>query len=558
MKLCQFLLWCLRCAGGLKCACGVPHLRWRSWLQWWLGGLAAACAPAAMATAVVLTPSEAAYVSSHRPVLCVDPDWWPFETINEQGAHAGIAADLHALVRERVGLQVQLYPARTWAAQLAASKAGQCALLSFVNRSPEREKWLIFTAPLLRDPNVLITREEFPFVTDLGTLRGKRIALPLGSAIYERIRADFPNLELIGTVSEEEAIGMVSDRRADMTLRSMIMAAHTIKRNGWFNLKINSQLPGYENQLRIGVARTETVLRDVLDKGVATITEAERDHIIDRYLEIRMVTDVDYTLVKWLAALLVAIVATSLFWLRRLRRVNTALHAALDDVRATEAEQRHFISMLSHEIRSPLAVIDSSVQLLTLRGSAESAPVLARIRRGVARLSSFFDNSLTQDRLSSSNFSLQHVDLDLAEIAVWAVESAELQSERHPVRLTLEPDLPRMQGDPTLLRILLVNLLSNAIKFSPPHQDICLHVSKTAQGLRLEVCDAGPGIPDDELPVIFERFRRGRGTGKIPGAGLGLALVARIVALHGGQIAAANRPEGGARFTVDLPVQPAA
>ena len=270
-----------------------------------------------------------------------------------------------------------------------------------------------------------------------------------------------------------------------------------------------------------------------------------------------MVTDVDYTLVKWLAALLVAIVATSLFWLRRLRRVNTALHAALDDVRATEAEQRHFISMLSHEIRSPLAVIDSSVQLLALRGSAESAPVLARIRRGVARLSSFFDNSLTQDRLSSSNFSLQHVDLDLAEIAVWAVESAELQSERHPVRLTLEPDLPRMQGDPTLLRILLVNLLSNAIKFSPPHQDICLHVSKTAQGLRLEVCDAGPGIPDDELPVIFERFRRGRGTGKIPGAGLGLALVARIVALHGGQIAAANRPEGGARFTVDLPVQPA-
>ena len=539
------------------CACGVPHLRQRSWLQWWLGLFAAACAPAAMATAVVLTPSEAAYVSSHRPVLCVDPDWWPFETINEQGAHAGIAADLHALVRERVGLKVQLYPARTWAAQLAASKAGQCALLSFVNRSPEREKWLIFTAPLLRDPNVLITREEFPFVTDLGTLRGKRIALPLGSAIYERIRADFPNLELIGTVSEEEAIGMVSDRRADMTLRSMIMAAHTIKRNGWFNLKINSQLPGYENQLRIGVARSETVLRDVLDKGVATITEAERDHIIDRYLEIRMVTDVDYTLVKWLAALLVAIVATSLFWLRRLRRVNTALHAALDDVRATEAEQRHFISMLSHEIRSPLAVIDSSVQLLTLRGSAESAPVLARIRRGVARLSSFFDNSLTQDRLSSSNFSLQHVDLDLAEIAVWAVESAELQSERHPVRLTLEPDLPRMQGDPTLLRILLVNLLSNAIKFSPPHQDICLHVSQTAQGLRLEVCDAGPGIPDDELPVIFERFRRGRGTGKIPGAGLGLALVARIVALHGGQIAAANRPEGGARFTVDLPVQPA-
>ncbi len=510
--------------------------------------------PATAEVSVALDGSEHAYLDSHRPTLCVDPDWWPFEVIDEKGRHAGVAADLHALVRERIGLQVDLYPARTWAEQLAASRAGRCELLSFVNRSPEREAWLIFTEPLLRDPNVLITREEFPFISDLASLRDKSIALPLGTAMYERVALAFPNLRLIGTVSEDEAIGMVSDRRADMTLRSLIVAAHTIKQHGWFNLKINGQLPGYENQLRIGVLKSETLLRDILDKGIATLTAAERNRIVDRHLQIKMVTDVDYTLVKWLAALLLAIVATSLYWLRRLRRLNGALQTALVEVRANEAEQRHFISMLSHEIRSPLAVIDSSVQLLALRSTAETHPVLARIRRGIARLSGFFDNSLTQDRLNSRNFTLQHTDVDIGEVATWAVESAELQSERHSIHLEQPAGLPMLTGDPTLLRILLANLLSNAIKYSPPDSSIELCLSRVGNICRIEVADHGPGIPEDELELIFQRFRRGRSAGKTPGAGLGLALAARIVALHGGRISAGNRPQGGACFTVELPL----
>jgi len=535
--------------------CSPPHStlpRWRSWRVALLAFLLAG--GAAAEPSVSLDGSERAYLASHHPILCIDPDWSPFEVIDEKGEHAGIAADLHALVRERIGLQVELYPARTWAEQLAASRAGRCQLLSFVNRTPERDKWLIFTEPLLRDPNVLITREEFPFISDLASLRSKSIALPLGSAMYERIGKDFPNLRLIGTVSEDEAIGMVSDRRADMTLRSQIVAAHTIKQHGWFNLKINGQLPGYENQLRIGVLKSEIMLRDILDKGIATLTAEERNRIIDHHLEIKMVTDVDYTLVKWMAALLVAIVITSLFWLRRLRRLNGALQEALVEVRASETEQRHFISMLSHEIRSPLAVIDSSVQLLALRSAGDAQPVLARIRRGVARLSGFFDNSLTQDRLNSRNFTLQHTDVNIVEVATWAIESAELQSERHTIRFELPAPIPALTGDPTLLRILLANLLSNSIKYSLPDSAIDLRMERAGHICRIEVADSGPGIPEDELPLIFQRFRRGRAAGKTPGAGLGLALAARIVALHGGRISASNRPLGGACFTVELPL----
>lgn len=512
------------------------------------------------ATELTLSDSERLYVSSHMPTLCVDPVWEPFEVLDPAGQHVGIAADLHALVRERVGLNVQLHPARTWKESLAASKDGRCQLLSFVNRSPERDKWLIFTEPLLIDPNVLITREEHPTITNLASLKGAKIALPLGTAMYERIGKAFPNLTVIGVVEEEDALGLVSNKTVDMTLRSRIVAAHTIKKEGWFNLKLNSQLPGYENQLRIGVLKSEPLLRDILDKGIATLTEQERARIVDRHVQIKLVTDVqvDYTLVKWLAALIAAIVATSLFWLRRLRRSNALLRVALAEVQATEAEQRLFISMLSHEARSPLAVIDTTAQLLTMQldDDDHAHPLVARIRRGVARLSNFFDNCLTQERVNSKNFALHPTDVDVAALAYWAEESADLLSGQHDICLELAPHLPPLRGDQTLLRIVLMNLLTNAIKYAPPDSLITLRVLRSsADGAycRFEVLDQGPGIPADEQPVIFQRFRRGRTTEGTPGAGLGLAVAARIVALHGGNITLHSPPGQGACFAVELP-----
>ncbi len=266
--------------------------------------------------------------SDTQPVfMCVDPDWWPFETIDERGAHVGIAADLVALATSRAKLQVALYPTKTWEESVAASKAGKCQLASFLNQSPERDQWLIFTEPLLVDPNVLIVREDSPSPGDLATLKGRSIALPKESAVYERVRHDFPNLKLIGTDSEYEAFGMVSNRKADMTLRSRIVAGQNIKEKGWFNLKIASEVPGYENVLRMGVLKSLPALRDQLNGGIATITRAEREQIINRHVEIKMVTDVqiDYTPAIWLGVVLVAVIVTSLWWMRRLNALNRRL-----------------------------------------------------------------------------------------------------------------------------------------------------------------------------------------------------------------------------------------
>jgi len=514
--------------------------------------------PVTGVAALELTPEEQAYLEAKQPVMCVDPDWWPFEMLDAHDRHVGIAADLHELLRQRLGLKVRLYTNPNWDEQLRASKAGRCQIISFVNQTAQRDDWLIFTEPLLRDPNVLITREETPLIEDLSALRGKRMALPAGTAIFERISTEFPNIKLIGTASEDEAIGLVADKQADMTLRSLIVAAYTIKKNGWFNLKINSQLPGYENNLRIGVVKSEPLLRDLLNKGIATLSDQEKNRIIDRHIEIKMVTDIDYTPLKWLVGLTATILLTSLYWLRRLRKINQSLAAALDEVQTTEMEQRQFISMLSHEIRSPLAVIDTTAQLLSLkpRSQAEIRPLEARIRRGANRLTSLLDNSLTQDRLNSKNFTLHSDDIDLSKLLSVTLDNAELFSRQNEISATLDDTLTNLHGDQTLLRILLNNLITNAIKYTPAGTPIHVGIAREGDVCLIQVADRGPGIPPGDLPHIFERFHRGKNVKDNPGAGLGLSLVARIVKLHGGTISVDCPPGGGTTFSIRLPLPP--
>lgn len=336
----------------------------------WLMGVWAVCATAqtpSLGEGVLLTEREQAYVAAHSPVsYCVDPDWWPFEVTDQMGRHVGIGADLLALTAERAGLPLRLHLTRTWEESLAASKAGKCELMSFLNRTPDREEWLIFTEPLLIDPNVFITREDHPFIADLAAVKGKTIALPAGTAMLERVRRDFPDLTVVQTSSETESFRLVNERKADMTLRSLIVASHTIKKEGWFNLKIAGQLPGYDNLLRIGVLKSETVLRNLLNKGVATLTAQDRARIVDRHVSLTAVTSVvtDYTPVKWLAALMAVAGATSLWWMRKLKQVNEQLKRMSVTDELTSLLNRHgldnaFQAELErvHRYQRPLSVI---------------------------------------------------------------------------------------------------------------------------------------------------------------------------------------------------------
>ena len=275
---------------------------------------------------IELSQAERDYLDRLGPVtLCVDPDWEPFERINEQGQHEGIAADLLLLVSRRLGVPLQLVPTTDWEDSLQASKDGRCKALSFLNSTPSREEWLLFTDPLFTDSNVFITREEHPFIADPAALAYETIVFPEGTSMEERIRREYPNLRVVTVASEQEAFALVSEKKVDMTIRSLIVAAYTIKKDGWFNLKIAGQLPNYSNALRMGVVKNEPMLRDILNKGVRTITPMERGQIVNKHVSINVQTAVDRSLVARVVLVALTLLAGVLYWNRRLKQHNAEL-----------------------------------------------------------------------------------------------------------------------------------------------------------------------------------------------------------------------------------------
>ncbi len=236
---------------------------------------------------------------------------------------------------------------------------------------------------------------------------------------------------------------------------------------------------------------------------------------------------------------------------------TTELEQAMVVIEQALTDERQFIAMLSHEVRSPLAVIDTAAQLLSfrLKDDATQLAVVERIRRGSTRLSNFFDNCLTQDRIDSQNFAMQVSAINVRRMVSWVVENCTQLGNDQSVDVDVVSDLPDLLGDEVLLRIALTNLLSNAFKYSPAGTTVGLRVWRDAGSCCFAMDDCGPGIPSSETDLIFQKYRRGRGAEGKPGAGLGLALVKRIAILHGGQVQVEQRAALGARFVLHVPFQ---
>lgn len=280
----------------------------------------------ALAKNPVWAEAELAQLQELGPVtMCVDPDWEPYERLTEDGEFVGIAADLIRLIAERSGVKLQLVPTRNWDESLAFSREGKCDILPFLNQTPDRDAWLVFTEPYFINPNVFVTRVEHDYIANAAALKGKTLVLPEGTSMEERVRRDYPNLKILTVPTETDTFRMVEEGRADMTLRSLTMAAYTIRKEGWFNLKIAGEIPAYANRLRVGVTREKPELRDILNKGVVTLTPQEVEDAVNRHISIRVGYRVDYGLLFQVVGGLGLLLVAGFIWGFQLKRLNRRL-----------------------------------------------------------------------------------------------------------------------------------------------------------------------------------------------------------------------------------------
>lgn len=294
-----------------------------------------------------LTVAEEEYLRQLGPVtMCVDPDWRPFEYINEKGIYSGVAADLINLMSKRTGIEFKLIPTANWEESILKSKQDECMILACLNQTWDRKKWLFFTNTYFSDQNVLITREEHVDIVKLSRMKGSTIALPGSTSIEERIRKEYPALKIILYNNEEEAFRAVNDRQADMTIRSLTMAAHLIKSEGWFNLKIAGQFPDFINEFKIGVTKSQPQLRDILNKAILTLNEEDVRNAINNHVTITVVDKFDYAPIIQFSIVLIVLISIGFIWNYQLRQLNQRLKLSqkelikLSEQQENEIEQR--------------------------------------------------------------------------------------------------------------------------------------------------------------------------------------------------------------------------
>jgi two-component system OmpR family sensor kinase len=232
--------------------------------------------------------------------------------------------------------------------------------------------------------------------------------------------------------------------------------------------------------------------------------------------------------------------------------------------RSSEERMRRFVADASHELRTPLTSIRGYAELYrqgAVTDPTDVAGVLRRIEEQAARMGLLVDDLLLLARLDQQR-PLEHARVDLAVLAVDAVHDVHAVAPEHAVALRLPPtegddpaEVP-VVGDEARLRQVLGNLVNNAVTHTPPGTPIEVRVRAELHEAVLEVADKGPGLPADQAERVFERFyradpARGRGSG---GSGLGLAIVAAIVAAHGGRVEVRTTVGVGTTFRVLLPL----
>ncbi|MES2913465.1 MAG: PAS domain S-box protein [Pseudomonadota bacterium] len=242
----------------------------------------------------------------------------------------------------------------------------------------------------------------------------------------------------------------------------------------------------------------------------------------------------------------------------------TTKHKAEQDMLKALAHERElselksrFVAVASHEFRTPLAAILSSVELLDAYGPSfpaeERRELLGQIKTAVARMTGMVEQVLLTSRLELGTFKFDAKPLAVPEWLVRMMAEFELgnrQGER--VSLTCDGlDAPRA-ADQQLLRHVVVNLLGNALKYSDPDTPVTFEVSGVGDYLHLRISDRGIGIPEADLPHLFGSFHRGTNVGNIAGTGIGLHIVKECVDLHRGTIAVSSEPGKGATFDVRL------
>jgi two-component system sensor histidine kinase KdpD len=226
---------------------------------------------------------------------------------------------------------------------------------------------------------------------------------------------------------------------------------------------------------------------------------------------------------------------------------------------ATEKLQIALLNSISHDLQTPLVSVLNALNSLRERNAAlddqTRHDLIDAGLKEVDRLNHMLSNLLDMSRIEAGTITLSLQIADIKDLIKAALEQVGSRHGTHPVHMNIPDNLPYILVDPGLMVQAFINILDNSFKYSPPESSVDITAELRGEQVEIEIIDHGPGIPNDDLERVFDKFYRLQRPNSVAGTGLGLSIVRGIIEAHGGTVNAANNPNGGTIIRLVLPVK---
>ncbi len=268
----------------------------------------------------IFTKEQEEYLSSKKVInMCVDPAWEPFEYI-QNGEHKGIIADIFSEFRQKLPIPIKLIETQTWEESLNGVKAGKCDILAAAAKTIERDKYLNFTKSYLVFPQVLATKVDEPFIDNFQDILDKKIGVVKDSAIAELLKQKYPNIELVDVKNLQDGLYKVSSGELFGFVNTSAAISYAIAKTGMSkSLKIAAKA-GIDYHLSTAVKIEQPITLKIFNILVNNLDKNKLKEIKNKWLNVRVESVVDYSILYKLAAAAFIIILVILYWNKTLKK----------------------------------------------------------------------------------------------------------------------------------------------------------------------------------------------------------------------------------------------
>ena len=528
----------------------------------------------------LLNDKENEYLEKKKSIkMCVDPDWMPFEKI-ENGKHIGIAADYIKLIEEKIKKPITLVPTKTWTESLEYGENRTCDIFSLVMTTPQREKYLNFTKPYLESPLVVAADMNAPFIDNFVLLKDKKLAIIKGYAFSEILKIKYPNIQFIEVENIKEGLELVEKDKIFGFIDTLATVGYQIQNNYIGQLKISGKFDETW-ELGIGTRNDEPILNTIFDKAISDISIEQKQKIFNNWISVNYQKVLNYTpLYELLVALTIFTIISMLFYRHYLlKKLNEQLNKKIQlEIEKNEEKNRILIQQsrmasmgemlenIAHQWRQPLSTISVAASGMEVKkefstlSDEEFYDSINHIKNATLYLSntiedfrSFFSKEKEVSKINPAKAIEKSLEL---------MGNTFMQNRINLIR-NMDDSMEILSLENELIQVIM-NILVNAKDALRPiiniEKYLLIDVYQQDNNLIINIQDNAGGIEDDIIDKIFEPYFTTKH--KSVGTGIGLYMSKLLVEKHlKGTLSAKNKEflymdktYKGALFEIILPI----